>query len=108
MVFVVTDSLTTRLPMEFACSFSISFPSEESQIQRWESYLKAGICEKESVIDLVEQFPMYFHEIDQIARHAKVAGILDNRQGNMTLADIYRTIKKLRQKQAMPLLFGAA
>ena len=91
---MVTDSLTGRLPMEFVCSFSISFPSEKSQIQRWESYLKAGICEKKSVIDMVEQFPMYFHEIDQIARHAKVAGILDNRQGNMTLADIYRTIKK--------------
>ena len=41
-----------------------------------------------------------------VARQAKVAAMLDNQAGGLTLDEIYKAIRRIRMETATPVLFG--
>ncbi len=106
MLFVVTTSPETFLPPEFACSLHINYPAEELQIRHWENILRDSDQDNNQILDLVERYPMHLREIDLVARQAKVAAMLDNQAGGLTLDEIYKAIRRIRKETAIPVLFG--
>ena len=54
----------------------------------------------------MDRYPMHFREIDLVARQAKVAAMLENQTGGLTIDEIYKAIRRIRKETAIPVLFG--
>jgi DNA polymerase III delta prime subunit len=104
VVFLVSQPVNTELvPLEFSCHVSLRFPSEDKQIQLWQQYYPD--IEEESIVELVEKYPLYGQEIDRIAGQAEKTAILNGR-AKVVPEDLVFLIRRLRNKKTTPLLFG--
>jgi DNA-directed RNA polymerase subunit beta' len=79
---------------------------KELQIRHWENILKESDQDTNQILDLVDRYPMHLREIDIVARQAKVAAMLNNQTGWLTIKEIYKAIRKIRKETAIPVLFG--
>jgi AAA+ superfamily predicted ATPase len=107
LFLVTTDLEKYQAPFEFHHYMSIQFPSEEDQIQKWETYIKNNGSKEKVIVDVVERFPLHLNEIDQIAAHAMINAFIENDSGILNIKDVQDVIKKYKQVGKAPLLFGA-
>jgi AAA+ superfamily predicted ATPase len=104
VLFVVSTPVDkARVPIEFSCHLSFQYPTEDVQIQAWQKYFSD--ISDESVVELIEQYPMHVQEIDLVARQAKLAARLE-RRGTVRSDELVAMARRLRGKKNMPVLFG--
>lgn len=104
ILFVVSTQVDeSRVPIEFACHISLSYPAEDTQILAWQTHF-SELSDSE-VVELVERYPMHIHEIDLVARQTGITAQL-NGFANAGTADITALAKRLRGVRKMPFLFG--
>ncbi len=109
MFFLVTRPVRKQeLPIEIHHYLEIQYPLEEVQVQRWETHLTDHRPCGEDLVDLVERYPLHLHEIDYVAKQARVAGILEGEERHLTIARIKETVARFKRKGEPPILFGAA
>lgn len=104
---VTKDIKRCHVPPEFNLRIELEHPPEERQIRQWEKRLGEDSVTDDELVKLVETHSMHITEIDVIARQAEIlATIKGNSSGKPRLADIYEVIRRHRQVQSTPLLFG--
>lgn len=104
---LVTKEMKSRhVPIEFHQTISLSFPPEELQMQHWEKNLGKAAVSDDSLVELVERFPMHISEIEFIARQAKVRAIMSDRTVP-TIDDVNQVITGYRGFKKAGVLFGS-
>jgi AAA+ superfamily predicted ATPase len=104
VLFVASKPVDEFLvPIEFSCHLLLQYPTEEIQIQAWEKYFSD--IPDDSIIELVEHYPMHVKEIDLVAKQAGVAARLERRE-SIGSEELIAMARRLRGKRNMPVLFG--
>jgi len=109
LVFLVTKPIKNlALPGEFHQYIEIKHPPEEIQIRRWETYLNQNGHTERDLVELVERHPMHLHEIDSVARQARISSLLNGGEGVLRLDHIHERISQASRGGETPVLFGPA
>ena len=62
ILFVVSTQVDeSRVPIEFACHISLSYPAEDAQMQAWQTHF-SDLSDSE-VVELVERYPCMFMKL---------------------------------------------
>ena len=93
-----------RIPIEFDFHVFLDFPYEDIQIQAWSKWFPH--LSDDTIVDIVERFPMHLQEINLVARQTELQAML-NDVLEIDKNDLIATTRRLRKIEKTPLLFGA-
>lgn len=103
-LFVISRNIPEYLvPMEFSYYLSLSYPPEDTQIETWKNHF-SNLTDS-SIVDLVEQFPMYIEEINLVANNIEISSRL-NDLNSVSVTDIIQTSRRHKRVKTLPFLFG--
>lgn len=97
---------TAHIPLEFHAHLKLEYPTEEMQMQHWESNLSPNSAKDNDVVELVERYPMHIAEIDCILHRASIQSLIEGRSNQPSLEIVKSAIARYRGQNGIPLLFG--
>ncbi|HPN86740.1 MAG TPA: ATP-binding protein [Smithella sp.] len=103
---VLHECPQTVIPLEFHAHFRLDYPSEEMQMQKWQKHLAPGTSTDESLVELVERYPMHIAEIDSIIHRASIRSVIEGKPHTPSMETVKTVIERYRGKNKTPVLFG--
>jgi len=103
---VLHECPQTVIPLEFHAHFKLDYPSEEMQMQKWQKHLVPGTSTDESLVELVERYPMHIAEINSIVHRASIRSVIEGKPHPPSLETVKTVIEHYRGKNKTPVLFG--
>lgn len=103
---VLHECPQTVIPLEFHAHFKLDYPSEDMQIRQWEKHLTPGTSTDESLVELVERYPMHITEIDSIVHRASIRSMVEGKSYSPSMETVKTVIERYRGKNNAPVLFG--
>jgi DNA polymerase III delta prime subunit len=103
---VTKDLKSGNCPTEFHQLINLSYPPEELQMSCWEKHLGKVNISDDTLVDMVERYPMHVEEIKFIARQATVRSIMRNGSTTPDMKCVLEVVSGYRRKVSAPILFG--